>query len=152
MKKQPYHEIMDLYTELKEYKKLCKCKSKKFCNYFDWKSHIIKIISELKKREQLENFKHFIINRLRINKDMNKDFTNIMIFLLGLYIGSYDIQYSYITLIIILVIILFMLMNMIDDRNKEYFFYYDLVKIIDETEKSEGEIICYTTNQLTKKQ
>lgn len=152
MKKQPYYEIMNIYTELKEYKKLCKCKSKKFCNYLDWKSHIIKIISGLKNREQLENFKHFIINRLRINKDMNKNFTNIMIFLLGIYIGSYDMQYNYITLIIILVIILFMLMNMIDDRNKEYFFYYDLVKIIDETEKSGGEIICPTTNQPTRKQ
>ena len=137
MKKQPYHEIMNLYTELKEYKKLCKCKSKKFCNYLDWKSHIIKIISELKKHEQLENFKHFIINRLRINDNMNRDFANIMIFLFGLYIGCSGTQYNYITLIIIMIIILVMLMNMIDDRNKEYFFYYDLVKIIDEAEKRE---------------
>ena len=152
MKKQPYHEIMNLYTELKEYKKLCKCKSKKFCNYLDWKSHIIKIISGLKNREQLENFKHFIINRLRINENMNKDFPNIMIFLFGLYIGGSCMQYSHFILIIIMVIMLVILMNMIDDRNKEYFFYYDLVKIIDETEKSGGEILCPTTNQPTRKQ
>ena len=41
MKHKPFIEIIDFEKELKEYKLLCRRKSKKFTYYLDWKNYII---------------------------------------------------------------------------------------------------------------
>ena len=40
MKYQPYLEIINLKSKMKEYKKLCKGKRKKFFYYTDWEKYI----------------------------------------------------------------------------------------------------------------
>ena len=53
---QPYSEIIDLQSELNEYKKLCDGKSTKYKYYLDWKSNIKNKLSCLDSDEKKKNF------------------------------------------------------------------------------------------------
>lgn len=136
MKKQPYSEIINLRTELKEYKKLCRGKSKEFIYYLDWKKYISEKLTKLDNCDKVENFKHFLLNHNRVNKNINTYSVTIMIFCLSLIINNINAEYNWISLIILILIILFAMMYQSDVQNKEYCFYCDLIEIVEEIEKN----------------
>lgn len=151
MKKyEPYLEIIDISAELKEYRKLCRGKSKKFIYYLDWKKYISEKISRLDTPDKKENFKHYLINHNRVNKNTNSYFITLMIFCMNLYINKIDAKFNFFSLTISIIIILFQMIYQSDVYEKEYCFYCDLIEILEEIEKKETES-CHTQKQTTKK-
>ena len=136
MKTQPYSEIINLSAELKEYKKLCKGKSKKFTYYLDWKKYISEKLTKLESHDKVENFKHFILNHNRVNKNINTYFVTIMIFCLNFYINKIIAEYDWLTITIFILFIIFQLLFQSDANEKEYCFYCDLIEIVEEIEKN----------------
>ncbi len=58
-KNQPFREIINLAKEFKDYKALCKCKSKKYTYYDQWEKHLFDGFKKLSK-EHYSNFRHFL--------------------------------------------------------------------------------------------
>ena len=85
---QPYSEIIDLQSELNEYKKLCDGKSTKYKYYLDWKSNIKNKLSCLDSDEKKKNFKHFLINRKRSCKDIHSIFIPIMTCCITIFLNA----------------------------------------------------------------
>lgn len=81
MKKQPYKEILCFETEYKEYKKLCKNKSKKYTYYSDWEKYLYSRFEQVPK-ERLNDYKHYV----GINYTFEKHSKNITLSLLIAYI------------------------------------------------------------------
>lgn len=147
----PYSEIIDISEELKEYKKLCRGKSKKFIYYLNWKKDISEKISRLDTPDKKENFKHYLINHNRVNKNTNSYFITLMIFCMNLYISKIDAKFNFFSLTISIAIIIFQIVYQSDVYEKEYCFYCDLIEILEETENKE-EDKCPTQKKATKKQ
>ncbi len=135
MKHSPYYEIIDLNNELKEYRKLCRCKSKKYNYYSDWKNQMIKYCSAFSSKESLDNFKHYCINIERTTKGIPNLYLNFMILFTTVFVDKYIIDINEIAWMVIVFITLISVL-MFDNRyNKETCFYRDIVKIIEEFEK-----------------
>lgn len=147
----PYSEIIDISEELKEYRKLCRGKSKKFIYYLDWKKYISEKLSRLDTPDKKENFKHYLINHNRVNKNTKSYFITLMIFCMNLYINKIDAKFNFLSLTISITIILFQMIYQSDIYEKEYCFYCDLIEILEEIEKEEAES-CPTPKLITKKQ
>ncbi|MCM1474354.1 MAG: hypothetical protein NC040_09865 [Muribaculaceae bacterium] len=147
----PYSEIIDISEELKEYRKLCRGKSKKFIYYLDWKKYISEKISRLDTPDKKENFKHYLINHNRVNKNTNSYFITLMIFCMNLYINKIDVKFNFLSLTISIIIIIFQMIYQSDVYEKEYCFYCDLIEILEEIEKEEAES-CPTPKLTMKKQ
>lgn len=135
-KYQPFSEIVDLQAELKEYKKLCFRKSKKFTFYLEWKSHILNKIIMLGDLEKTENFKHYILNHKRTCKNFNATYVTLMVFCLSLFFNKQIVTFlpelDFISSILTISFIMFMLITGSNNNNMEYCFYSDLVDIIEE--------------------
>lgn len=133
---QPYSEIIDLQAELKEYKKLCFRKSKKFTFYLEWKTHIIKRINMLGDSEKVENFKHYILNHKRTYKNFNSSYVTLMVFCLSLLFNKLIVAYlpdlDIISSILIITFVMFVMIKESNNNDKEYCFYSDLVDITEE--------------------
>lgn len=147
----PYSEIIDISAELKEYRKLCRRKSKKFKYYLEWKEYISEKISRLDTPDKKENFKHYLINHNRVNKNTNSYFITLMIFCVNLYINKIDVKINFLSLTISIIIIMFQMIYQSDVYEKEYCFYCDLIEILEEIEKKEADE-CPTPKQAMKKQ
>ena len=145
----PYSEIIDISEELKEYQKLCRGKSKKFIYYLDWKKYISEKLSRLDTPDKKENFKHYLINHNRVNKNINSYFITLMIFCINLYINKIDANFDLFSLTISIAIIIFQMVYQSDVYEKEYCFYCDLIEILEEIEKKE-EDKCHTRKQAMK--
>lgn len=91
MKYQPYSEIINLEKELKEYKKLCKGKSKKFRYFSEWESHIKRLLSTINDKEKLRNIKHYLINLERTSQSFPGHYILIQPF--GLKICIFQVYY-----------------------------------------------------------
>ena len=140
-KNQPYSEIIDLQKELKEYRKLCRGKSKEFTYYLDWKQYMVKQIQKLKepdKKDKIINFKHFLINANRVNKNINQVFITIMIFIGTIMFTKTNLKIDFPLLLLLLIAIMLFLLLGHDKNNKEYCFYCDLIEIVKEIENEEG--------------
>lgn len=145
--KQSYYEIIKLDEELKDYKLLCKGKSKKYKYYSDWKTHISEILSkfvlcdELETYKNIENFKHYLINHKRVNKNINMYFVSVMIFFMSIFFNSYfnKMKYSFVVLLITALVVVGLIIIQSDSNDKEYCFYCDLIDIVEEMEKSFDE-------------
>lgn len=146
-----YSEIIDISEELKEYRRLCRGKSKKFTYYLEWKEYISKKMLKLDTPDKKENFKHFLINHNGVNKNTNSYFITIMIFCMNIYISKMDVKYNFISITISIMIIMFQIMHQSDVHEKEYYFYCDLIEILEEIEKKEVDK-CITMNQTMKMQ
>lgn len=106
MKKPPYHEIINIKEERKEYARLCNGKSKKFTLYKEWENHIRELLSSFSTPQDLYNFKHYCMNADRAQEkapDMHLAYISLLI---PLYLDTIGDQMPAI-LTIILVVILF---------------------------------------------
>lgn len=135
MKHSPYYEIIDLNSELKEYRRLCRCKSKKYRYYSDWKKQMIEYFSAFSSQESLGNFKHYCINIERTTKGVPNLYLNFMILFATVFIDKFVLNINeFLWLTIVLITFIFVLL--FDNRyNKETCFYKDIVNIIEEIEK-----------------
>lgn len=138
-KKQLYFEIIDLQSELNEYRKLCKNKSKKYTYYLDWKKHISDKLAKLDSHDKIENFKHYLINYNRVSHNITSYYITLMIFSLNFYFSKIDTKLNTLSLIISIIIIVSAMIYDSDFYNKEYCFYCDLIEIIEEKEKTMGD-------------
>ena len=82
MKKPPYHEIINIKEERKEYARLCNGKSKKFTLYTEWENHIKELLSDFSTPQDLYNFKHYCMNADRAQEkapDMHLAYIGLLI-------------------------------------------------------------------------
>ncbi len=139
MKYKPFIEILDFDKELKEYKLLCRNKSKKFTYYLDWKNYISSLISKIKDDDDLENLKFFCRNRERSMRNIPSLYLNIIILFLTISFDRFVVE---INVWIYLLIFLFCTANIVKQNNsyeKENYFYSDILEIIDaEGNKNNG--------------
>lgn len=149
-KKQSYYEIINLEVELKEYRKLCKCKSEKFTYYLEWKKHIFHEFSKLDNLDRIENFKHYLINKCRGNKSIYTQLVPIMIFYFTIILDKVLPESVSILFLICIVIVLFYILLQNDYYNKGYYFYRDVLEILEEVYEKEKNK-CPTQKPATKK-
>lgn len=135
-KNQPYSEIIDVKKELKEYKKLCRGKSKKYTYYLDWKKHILELYKGLDTNDKVINFKHYLINENRINDMIYEPYVPVMLFFYTALI-SYQIKkmnMNYLIFALVLLVITILLTNA--NNKKQMCFISDLIEIIEEFENN----------------
>lgn len=136
MKHQPYREIIDLSAELKEYRRLCKGKSRKFTYYSEWKRHMMNSISKLKDEEKMENMKHYYINLERSTKGLPMYYLEIMIVFVTILIDKVvDIKINYWAFIIMFLTFVLVTLLQKNSYTKEHNLYSDVISIIDEVEE-----------------
>lgn len=133
-KYQPYREILDLQKEFKEYNKLCRGKSRKFCYYSDWKNHILSLIQKLDTLEKKDNLKHYLINCKRVNNLIDSHYIEIMLVCITLLLDKYLGNYSIWAFIGLFLLVLMELLLSADKYHKEYCFYCDIIEILEERE------------------
>ena len=134
-KHQPYREILDIRSELKEYKKLCRNKSRKFTYYSDWKYHIINLVTKTESAEKIDNFKHYLLNRKRVNKSINTPYVPLIIFVMTIVFSQQVFNSNLKVILIGLMYVVFLTLKEHENNNKIFYFYKDLIEIIDEIEK-----------------
>lgn len=149
-KEPPYFEILNLNVELKEYKDLCKGKSQKFIYYLDWKEHISHELYKIDDLVKMENYKHYLINNCRVNKSIYVQFVPLGIFYFTLLIGNLFPKADFVSVLLGVAISLFFILWQNNYYNKEYYFYCDIIEILEEIEKKEKDI-CPTPKPPTKK-
>lgn len=88
MRNNPYG--IDFKSEKKDYKKLCKGKSKKYKNYLEWRKNILMLIDDFDTKT-LENFKHFCLYNEEANLHEMNIFLPLVICFISLLI-SLDIN------------------------------------------------------------
>lgn len=161
-KKQPYIEIIDLQSEIKEYMKLCRGKSEKFTYYLDWKKHIIEKLLNLKSLDEIENFKHYLINHNRVNKSIYIQIVPLLIFYFTIMFGNLPKEVNnqalnllvnlIVNLIVALILVFISLIIILfqnDYYNKEYCFYCDVLEILEEISVKEINK-CHLPSTTTK--
>ena len=122
MKYQPYREIINIDIELKEYIKLCKGKSKKYLYYSDWKAHIQELFSKFQSNDQIENFKHFLLNGRRISSAFSADYIPIIILYFTIIFSKMQNEYSIVICILLLAFTVFLLCQDIINIMKNFAF------------------------------
>ena len=148
-KNQPYSEIINLQDELKEYTKLCDCKSNKFTYYLDWKEYITKKLDYLDSYDKLENFKHYLLYKKRNAEHFNSAFLSLIIFALTFYLNNIFKAFANtaetqitIDIIFCLLITMYAITNIGKESkklNQEYCYYCDLIEIIEEKQDEQKE-------------
>ncbi len=133
-KYQPYKEIIDLKREMREYKKLCRGKSREYTYYTDWKAAMLQLFQKLTTPDSVGNLKHYLIYCERVNNNFNSHFVEIMLVCVTLLVDHYVVDIPLWSLLggIIISLIILLLSN--DSNNKEYCFYCDLIEVIEERE------------------
>lgn len=132
MKKNPYAEIIDLDKEVKEYKKLCRCKSKKFTYYTEWEKHIRELLSKFASEKDLYNFKRYCINYERTAKLIPSFYINFMVLYLTIFIDKFIKELN--ILIWLFLFLLSVLLTLCQNLaySKEAYFYRDIIEIIED--------------------
>ena len=92
MKHRPFIEIIDFNAELKEYKYLCRRKSKKFTYYLDWKKHMFSLIEKFEDKNDLENFKYFCRNRERSTRSTASTYLSLIIMFATVCIDNFIVD------------------------------------------------------------
>lgn len=139
MKKPPYHEIINIKEERKEYARLCNGKSKKFTLYTEWENHIKELLSDFSTPQDLYNFKHYCMNANRAQEkapDMHLAYIGLLI---PLYLDTiWDQMPAMLTLTLVVILLVFVIMQN-KKLAKESCFFKDIIDII---EKMDGENVC----------
>lgn len=138
MKKQPYLEIIDLKKELKEYKLLCKGKSKKFKYYSDWKHKMIEKFSVIESIEELENIKRYFMNKERLIPVSSNVYLQITISIVTVFLSSCNVDYKEFFIFLCYMIITFIIATTMFKNSPQNIFYRDLIEILEEIKK-EGD-------------
>lgn len=128
MKNQPYKEILYFESEYKEYKKLCKSKSKKFTYYSDWEKYLYSRFKQIPE-EHLNDYKHYV----GINYSFENHSKNISLSLLIAYIPiamNYSSNY-FIVDIILYLFLAFQITIVYFDFVRREKFRKDIAEILD---------------------
>lgn len=142
---QPYSKLIDLDAELSEYKDLCKGEKGNY-TYTLWKNDMLEKlkvfkVNELKSKEQIDNFYHYLINQKRVLENENRISLPIMICYTSIAFSCITGVlpnghiYSIIKVGIVFLTLLCCLKELIinqKNNNLEYCFYCDLIEIVDE--------------------
>lgn len=119
-------------SEIKEYKKLCRGKSKKYKNYLQWRDSILKAIDSLN-IETLENFRHFCLYQEELEMHGKDIFLALAIAFITLYFPLIDSEkIDGITLGIAAAFISFIISYLYFDNNFSRIFYRDVAEIVKE--------------------
>lgn len=135
MKYQPYREIIEIETELKEYRNLCKGKSKKYHYYLDWEAYIQGLFSKFKSNDDRENFKHYLLNKYRFLKNFSSNYTPTIILYFTIIFQKISNEFSYILLSLSLSFTIVYIILQHNKYNEEFNFYCDLLEIIKKMEE-----------------
>ncbi len=134
MKYNPYQEIFDFTIELKEYKKLCRGRSKKYKYFSDWKEYIVSCLEKFDTKKDIDNFKHYCINAERTGRMIPDLYINYIILFITICIDRYVKELNWIVWLVIFILTLVFIILGSDFYNKDNYFYKDIVDIIEETE------------------
>ena len=134
MKHRPFIEIIDFNAELKEYKYLCRRKSKKFTYYLDWKKHMFSLIEKFEDKNDLENFKYFCRNRERSTRSTASTYLSLIIMFATVCIDNFIVDINLLVWILIFFIIIGIIVWQNNAYEKENYFYKDILEIIQEVE------------------
>lgn len=140
MKKDFFHEIFNLKAEYKEYKLLCRCKSKKYKVYTEWESHIRECLSKFKESQDLYNFKRYCMNH---NRKLNKApemFGSYIILLVTLCINFLFNSIPPCIVFIIAVGIILYNIHLHKRVIPESYFFKDIIDIIEKMEHDNSQI------------
>lgn len=135
MKKLPYHEIINIKEERKEYARLCNGKSKRFTLYTEWEEHIKELLSRFSSPRDLYNFKHYCMNADRVQEktpDMHLAYVGLLI---PLYLDTvFDEMPAILTLVLAGILLIYVI---IQNKKiaKESCFFKDIIDIIEELER-----------------
>ena len=135
MKKPPYHEIINLIEERKEYARLCSGKSKKFKLYTEWEAHIKELLADFRTPQDLYNFKRYCINAARSQEKAPEMFIAYIGLLIPLYLDTFWDGMPVILAPIFLVAILAYAIIQNKKLAKESCFFKDIIDIIEMIEK-----------------
>ena len=135
LKKNPYAEIIDLDKELKEYKKLCRCRSKKFAYYTDWEKYICKLLEKFETDIDLYNFKRYCMNYGRTATTIPGIYINIMILYITIFIDKCVTELNFLVWLFIMLLSVILILAQNISYNNEDYFYKDIIEIIESLEK-----------------
>ena len=137
MKKNPYAEIIDLDKEVKEYKKLCRCKSEKFTYYTEWEDHIRELLSKFKSGKDLYNFKRYCVNYERTAKLIPSFYINFMVLYITIFIDKFIKELN--ILVWLFIFLLSVLLTLCQNLaySKEAYFYKDIIEIIEDFQQQQ---------------
>ena len=135
MKKNPYESIINFKVEQKEYARLCNGKKSKFRAYSDWEAHIEDLLSNISTTKDLYNFKHYCINKARVQEKAPEVYLTCIVLMITVYIEKL-MSISIPTLPIMVAFLI--LLNYVIPQNsritKECYFYKDIIGIVEKVE------------------
>ena len=134
MKHRPFIEIIDFEKELKEYKLLCRRKSKKFTYYLDWKNYIISLIQKIKNDDYWENFKYFCRNRERSTRNTSSMYLNLIILFATICLDKFLVDINIFGWFVIFFVMIGNVVWQNNSYEKENYFYIDILEIIEQEE------------------
>ena len=135
MKKPPYHEIINLKEERKEYARLCNGKSKKFKLYTEWEDHIKALLADFRTPQDLYNFKRYCINAARAQEKAPEMYVAYICLLIPLYLDTFWDGMPVILAPIFLVAILAYAIIQNKKLARESCFFKDIIDVIESLEK-----------------
>ena len=135
MKKPPYHEIINIKEERKEYARLCNGKSKKFKLYTEWEDYIKALLADFRTPQDLYNFKRYCINAARAQEKAPEMFLAYIGLMIPLYLDAiWEGMPAFITLFFLVGILAYAIIQN-KKLAKESCFFKDLIDIIEMIEK-----------------
>lgn len=137
MKNNPFQEIMDFEIERKDYVKLCKCKSKKYTYYSDWKQHIVDCIQKIADLDRLENFKRYCLCRKRLTSKSPELFGIYVVLLIDIFANLFFENVG--KIMSFLFALLIILHSLIKHKTVIYesSFFGDIIEIIEKIQNKE---------------
>ena len=134
MRHPPYHEIINIKEECKEYARLCNGKSNKFILYTEWEDHIKGLLSDFRSPTDLYNFKRYCINADRTQEKAPDMYFAYIGMLIPIYVDIIWKDMPAFLAIISFTGILAYAMVQNKKLAKESCFFKDVVEIIEEVE------------------
>lgn len=130
MQNNPYG--IDFKSEKKEYKMLCRGKSKKYKNYLEWRDYILDIIDNFGVKA-LENLRHLCLYQEEIEKHGKEIFPSLVMALIPLYFSLFDnVKMDGITFGIICAVVAFSITYFYLNDTCSMGFYHDVAEIVKE--------------------
>ena len=127
MKKNPYQSIIDFKAEQKEYARLCNGKKSKFRVYSDWEEHIEELLSAIVTTKDLYNFKHYCINKARVQEKAPDIYLTCIVLLITVYIEKLIDSISILPILVAFLMILNYVIPQNSRITKECYFYKDIM-------------------------
>ena len=140
MKHSPYHEIINIKEERKEYARLCNGKSDKYKLYTEWEDHIKGLLSDFCSPKDLYNFKRYCINADRTQAKAPDMYFAYIGMLIPIYIDIIWKDMPAFLAIISFTGILAYAMVQNKKLAKESYFFQDIVEIIEEIEGEQNMV------------